>query len=518
MKGTYQTRIKGYAGISRSAGDGALGACAELYGQVQRKLFAKMAAGYSAALLKSEYLKRFGISARFFNAVRISLQGKVASVRESQKLCLDDLRRRIARAKRQIAKAEKRGRPDQVHHKRRRLVTLVYRLMVLKAELKAGLVRLCFGSKKLWHKQFHLAENGYASHEAWLEDWQQARSDEFFLLGSKDEMSGCQLCVAAVADDGSLTLRLRMPDALAEEHGKYVTVTGVRFAYGHEQVLAALGAEQAISYRFKRDTKGWRVFATTEVQDVPVVTDKRRGAVGVDLNADHLAVAETDASGNYVCAFRISLVTYGKSRRQAEALIGDAVARVVEHAKCAGKPIVIERLDFRKKKAALEGQSRKYSRMLCSFSYGKTLACFMSRGQRQGVAIHQVNPAYSSVIGRVKFMTRYGLSSHQSAALVLARRLLGCSERIPRRRVCPADSGVPVTFRVPARKHAKHVWTYWGAILGQLRPALATQYRLGKSRDGPNPIQAFVRALAGRDSLSGDQLGVSGCDSRAEPS
>ena len=380
MTGTYQTRVKGYAGISRSAGDGALGACAELYGRVQRKLFAKMAAGYSAALLKSAYLKRYGISARFFNAVRISLQGKVASVREGRKLRLDDLQRRIARAKRQIAKAEERGRPDQAHHKRRRLVTLVYRLMVLKAELKAGLVRLCFGSKKLWHKQFYLAENGYASHDEWLEDWQQARSNEFFLLGSKDETSGCQLCVAAVADDGSLTLRLRMPDALAEEHGKYVTVTGVRFAYGHEQVLAALGAEQAISYRFKRDTKGWRVFATTKVQDVPVVTDKRRGAVGVDLNADHLAVAETDLSGNYVHAFSVPLVTYGKSRRQAEALIGDAVARVVEYAKRVGKPVSIERLNFRKKKTALEGQPRKYSRMLSSFSYGKTLACFLSRG------------------------------------------------------------------------------------------------------------------------------------------
>ena len=56
----------------------------------------------------------------------------------------------------------------------------------------------------------------------------------------------------------------------------------MRFAYGHEQVLAALGSNaeyaayrrehgdkaaratalgQAISYRFKRDAKGWRVFA-----------------------------------------------------------------------------------------------------------------------------------------------------------------------------------------------------------------------------------------------------------------
>ena len=71
---------------------------------------------------------------------------------------------------------------------------------------------------------------------------------------------------------------------------------------------------QAISYRFKRDHKGWRVFATTQMMDVAVVTDKQRGAIGVDLNADHLAVAETDASGNYVHAFSVPLVTYGKSK------------------------------------------------------------------------------------------------------------------------------------------------------------------------------------------------------------
>ena len=70
---------------------------------------------------------------------------------------------------------------------------------------------------------------------------------------------------------------------------------GMRFAYGHKQVLAALGSNaeyaqyrrqhgekaardttlgQAISYRFKRDGKGWRVFVTTRMMDVPVVTDK----------------------------------------------------------------------------------------------------------------------------------------------------------------------------------------------------------------------------------------------------
>ena len=190
---------------------------------------------------------------------------------------------------------------------------------------------------------------------------------------------------------------------------------------------------QAISYRFKRDEKGLRVFVTTAMIDVAVVTDKGRGAIGVDLNADHLAVAETDSSGNYVNAWRVPLVTYGKNTHQAEALIGDAVASAVGYAREAGKPIVIEKLDFRQKKAVLEGESRRYSRMLSSFSYGKIKAYFVSRGYRQGVEVHQVNPAYSSVIGRVKFMEHYGLSVHQAAALVLARRLLGCSERIPRR-------------------------------------------------------------------------------------
>ena len=258
--------------------------------------------------------------------------------------------------------------------------------------------------------------------------------------------------MATVADDGSLTLRLRMPDCLAGEHGKYLTIEGVRFAYGHEQVLAALqgNAEyaqyrrqhgekaaratalgQAISYRFKRDGRGWRVFAATRMMDVPVVTDQRRGAIGVDLNADHLAVAETDASGNCLRAWRVPLVTYGRSSRQAEALIGDAVASVVGYAREAGKPIVIEKLDFRHKKAVLEGESRRYNRMLSSFSHGRVKAYFISRGHPQGVEVHQVNPAFSSVIGRVKFMERYGLSVHQAAALALARRLLGCSEPSP---------------------------------------------------------------------------------------
>ena len=105
----------------------------------------------------------------------------------------------------------------------------------------------------------------------------------------------------------------------------------------------------AVSYRFKRDKIGWRVFVTVDVTPAPVATDRCRGAVGVDLNADHLAVTGTDSSGNWLRSWRVPLVTYGLSNHPTEALIGDAVAGVVGHALAVGKPIVIERLDFRRK-------------------------------------------------------------------------------------------------------------------------------------------------------------------------
>ena len=142
-----------------------------------------------------------------------------------------------------------------------------------------------------------------------------------------------QTATATIGDDGALTLRLRLPDCLAEEYGKCVVIPHVRFAYGHEQVLAALGSNaeyaayrrehgdkaaratelgQAIRYRFKRDGKGWRMLVSTEMMDVPFVTDRRRGAISVHPNAEHLAVADTDASGNCLKAWRVPLVTYGR--------------------------------------------------------------------------------------------------------------------------------------------------------------------------------------------------------------
>ena len=100
---SYQTRIAVYEGIDRDVGDAAL------YGKVQHKLFADVAAGESAVSKTSEYIEKHGIPARMFNAVRITLDGKVSAVRELQLLQLDSQRRRVSRAEKQVLDAEQGG-------------------------------------------------------------------------------------------------------------------------------------------------------------------------------------------------------------------------------------------------------------------------------------------------------------------------------------------------------------------------------------------------------------------------
>lgn len=488
---TYQTRIANHQELD---------AYAALYGKVERRLFADVMSGKQAASLKRDYLKRFNIPARMFNSIRMGLEGKIRSVKELQKDRVMELQARIKKAEKVIKRLEKKSESNQVHQKKRRLTILVAKLENLQNDILSGKVHIAFGSKKLWHKQFNLIKNGYESHEQWLADWQSARNSEIYIVGSEDEAGGCQLCTASIGEEG-INLRLRLPGALVDKD-KYLNIEGINFSYGEEKILSAIdnnrqynaikkrlndksarasGYGQAITYRFKRDNKGWKVFVSTEVQRAEVVTHNAYGAIGVDLNADHLACTETDRFGNPIKSWSVPLHTYGKTTDQATAIIGGAVNTITDYAQDKRKPVVIEKLDFSQKKAELEKASRKMARMLSSLNYSKTKTMLKASAYRKGVVVNQVNPAYSSVIGRVKYAKRYGLTVHQAAALVIAQRILGVSERLPKHREAPDGKGGHVTFCVSERNRMKHVWSQWASVSKSLKSALAAQYRSAKA-------------------------------------
>ena len=476
---TYDTRIS-----VLPKEDTLLSAYVALFSRAEKTLFARLQSGGNLTELKCEFLPRFEISARQFNAMAAGIRGKIFSVYERRDGMIKEAERRIAKAKKVLTKITD---PAKRHNKKRRLQTLQDRLTRLKSDRRSGTVRLCFGGKKLFNAQFHLEDTKYADHDEWLLDWQNARNNQFFVIGSKDETAGCQGCVATVAEDGSNALRARLPSALSQD-GKYLCFNNIRFEQGHEAIIAAIGRNlsnnkedwQAINYRFMRDGKGWRVLVTIALPETPVKSHKNIGVIGIDMNADHLAVTETDRFGNPTAFFSVPCVTYGKTAEQRKAVLGDAGKRIMAFVVSRRKHIVIEQLDFQKKKSAREKQSPKYARMLSALAYTEIQTIIRARAFDAGIEVKEVNPAYTSVIGQYKFADRYGMSAHTAAALAIGRRSLGVSETLP--------GQLHGTLPLPVRNRGRHVWSKWAVVSRKAPAALAAHRRSGTSRSLPSPI------------------------------
>jgi IS605 OrfB family transposase len=498
---TFQTRPH-----HSSLAEEVLLACAELFAHIEHRLLADISKGKTPGALKSAYLVKYGITARQFNAIRVKVEGKIASIKELRKMQISDLKEQIKSLETKISKLQKKPLLSfLVHQKKRRLHKLEQRLEKLIKDQEEDKISLCFGSKKLFHAQFELEANNYKTHEEWLECWRHARTSEVFFLGSKDETSGNQTCTATMEEDNCLTLRIRLPNALHGKFGKYLTIPHVFFSYGHSEILASLedckqrqllaqakdsnyiNHGQALTWRFKHDRKGWRILVSTSLPTPQWKTNRDKGVIGVDINTDHLALVETDRFGNPLCKKTIPLNLYGKTKEQSLALIGDACAQVVKHAEQTLKPLILEDLDFQKKKQSLrETCSPSNSRKLSSFSYQAILTHLKSRAFGKQIEVKQVNPAFTSLIGRVKFAVRYGLSIHHAAALCIGRRFLNLSEKVPRRLdKIPDGKDGHVALSLPARNRDKHVWHQWRDLSKKVPAALAAHFRAKRSSSSP---------------------------------
>jgi len=488
---TYQTRIS-------DERKEALSDYASLVSRAERSLFADLTRGKNLKDLKSSYLVRFGITARQFNSIRVELEGKVDSIRKRLPQLIDLKKQQIKSLEEKLPKVKSK---KIKHQKSRRLETLRARLQHLETTKEQKQISLCFGSKKLFAAQFHLQKNGYATHEEWKQDWQAARNNEMFILGSKDESNGNQTCTPSLAEDGSLTLRVRMPDSLIPKHGKYILIPNIRFAYGHEAIISAIhncqlrrdlsllkdplykDHGQAITFRFKKDKKGWRIFLTTDIKVPSPITRKEKGVIGLDINSDHLALVETDRFGNPIEKYNFPLALQNTTKQQARALIGNVSKQIISLCERTQKPLVLEDLDFQKKKTQLRQKHKTYSRMLSAFAYQKILTHLKSRGRFKGIQVHSVNPAYTSLMGRVNYAKRYGLSIHHAAALCIGRRFLGVSERMPQgQRDIPDGKGGHVTLDLPVRNRSRHVWHQWGQLNKKFPAALTAHFRTVKTR------------------------------------
>jgi IS605 OrfB family transposase len=158
-------------------------------------------------------------------------------------------------------------------------------------------------------------------------------------------------------------------------------------------------------------------------RNIPKIgTSNLNGLIGIDLNAGFLSICEIDRFGNPIKSWRLDAPMYNRRTEQVKASLSDAIKQILGYAVLVQKDVVIEKLDFSKKKAKLREMGAKYARMLSGFAYSSFTQLIESKGKKEGIRIRKVNPAFTSQIGQMKFMARYGLSSHSSAACIIARR------------------------------------------------------------------------------------------------
>jgi IS605 OrfB family transposase len=288
-----------------------------------------------------------------------------------------------------------------------------------------------------------------------------SKQGEAYFVGSKGETCGNQV----FQFDGA-TVKVRVPECLKAKYGEAIECSVNPFPYGQdklEQALATTGFSTnkktgqqspiryglALTHRFYAKDFRWFWAVTVDLPPIRRVTRPRQyGCIGIDINPKSIGYAVVNHDGNLVVKGRLPFDVSSKRRGQTLAILADVCNSLINLALCYGMPICFENLEFSAKKAQLRERGRKYARMLSNFAYSRFIEQLTLQCGNAGIETIQRNPAWSSFLALVKYARMYGMSSDEAAALVLARRAMNLSERLPR--------SITALLGVNPRKH---VWS-----------------------------------------------------------
>lgn len=265
-----------------------------------------------------------------------------------------------------------------------------------------------------------------------------------FVVGSKDESFGNQVCQW----DGGI-IKFRVPKCLQSRFGETVSSQIGDFSRN----IHRLPSDGAKTWHFFYKEERW--VAAVQFTPKPVIQRSKAvayGCIGIDMNPGSIGWAYVDPEGNLKEKGQISL-QMGLPTGQQDAQIVDACLQLATLAIAFECPVVCEELDFSEKKKQLGEKSKKYARMLSGWAYSRFYELLSSILTNRGIELKTVNPAYSSLIGLVKYLKMYALSSDCAAALVIARRAMRLSEKPP----------TSITAYSPVNEE-KHVWSFWNQL------------------------------------------------------
>jgi IS605 OrfB family transposase len=421
----------------------------------------------------------YGISKRHANGVISHASGAVDAAKEHRKLHIKTLEGKLKSINSWIAKSEKKLADSQKFYRKANWqksksgCRLPLSCSIEYRRTNWQNLRFQIHNKK--RRAYHLTKQ--IEHLQIASIYVSIPRNNVFVVGSKDETFGNQV----VQWDGNI-ITFRVPACLESKFGKYVQTKLGNF----DRNINRLPQDGSKTWHFYRKDGKWN--AAVQFTPAPVNRVSSHiswGCIGIDMNPGSIgwggffldkggqastnnvvyifgsskqacpplsivgAAAYVDHDGNLKAHGQIPL-QMGLPRGKQDAQIVDACLQLATLAETFICPIVCEDLDFTAKKEQLSERGRKYARMLSSWAYSRFYDLLNRILINRGINLFKVNPAFTSVIGLVKYARQYGLGSDEAAAMAIARRGMRLSEKIP--------TTMQAYLSV---KDGKHIWSWW---------------------------------------------------------
>ena len=412
----------------------------EIFNKIQRLTFHRIKNYYikngkitleDRNIIHAQLKEEFNLTSRAIDAILSNMLGRYEAIKELKEFERKSLERKILSLEKDLTKLKDertlqrislnndsknfnftkyRNLKIKIYWKQNRLNTKKQKLKKLETEIETGKYKVCFGTKKLLQKDY--------------KEFVKKRDSEIYFLGRAGD-NACNLNFQVEYSSKINQFYFRIRKEIDLEDDKFVYG---QFQFNNKRYTNLLKnllrtKESALTYRIK--IKNNRVFLQIiynfkHNKDL-CITRNSYGAVGVDFNKGFVSVSETDKYGNLINTFNIDY-QYSKGNQTTNDFQIIAT-QLKDYCLNTGKDLVIEKLDFTKKKDNLiSKRGKKYNEMLSSLAYSKFNLIITSKCVRNRIFLHKVNPAWTSWIAKQKYCPKMKLNIHSGASYVIARR------------------------------------------------------------------------------------------------
>ncbi|QWK19038.1 MAG: IS200/IS605 family accessory protein TnpB-related protein [Hydrogenobacter thermophilus] len=295
--------------------------------------------------------------------------------------------------------------------------------------------KVIFGGRKLFEKLKKKHLNGQQS-EKLRQKWEERRKGLLYSRGDKTKKGNLNTRIEFEKDNLKLRINTGERGWIKANIKRTVNRQNDKWINFIADLLQAekTGEYFLYSVEIRKINNNFYAFISYEEVKLeePIIT-KDSGVIGIDINASpfHIAMVSVKPDGNLEKIRRISLHTLlGKTKNQREYLSWQIAHQITDIAKEENKAIAIERLSSMPKGERGDGNG-KLRKRLQQWIYKGLLEKIKALAKRKRIQVIEVNPAYTSVVGALKYAPQYSLDKDTAGAFVIGRKVLGFRERLP---------------------------------------------------------------------------------------